>query len=99
MHQPDRPKASPPESASAKPDTTDRVEISLDGRARLADLADKGLKAYGTRPEDNQTRPQELSGGTDRISEIRQKIESGFYDRPEVRDQIAKNLTDDLGIG
>ncbi len=100
MRTPDRSKATSKETSPATQDTTDRVEISSDGRARLAELADRGLKTYGTKPEEVLTRPDDATGGdqNDRITEIRQKIESGFYDRPEIRDQIAKNLTDDLDI-
>jgi len=99
MRQSERPKAPPPETAPARPDTTDRVEISLDARTRLAELADRELKAHGARVGENPTSPGDLGGVKDRIAEIRQKIESGFYDRPEIRDRIVNNLTDDLEIG
>jgi len=99
MRQPDRPKANPPKTDPARQETTDRVEISLDARARLAELADRGLKTYGTNPEEHLARPEGHSdGNTGWISEIRQKIESGFYDRPEIRGKIADSLTDDLDL-
>ncbi|MCP4686178.1 MAG: hypothetical protein GY867_12135 [bacterium] len=99
MRQPDRPKANQPSSAPAGQEQTDRVEISLDARSRLAELADRGLKTYGRQPEERLTRPESSSGeDTDRISDIRRKIESGYYDRPEIRDQIVDNLTEDLDL-
>jgi anti-sigma28 factor (negative regulator of flagellin synthesis) len=97
MRQPDRPKVTSKETTPERQISTDRVEISNDARTKLAELADLGLKAYGTHPEERLARPDDPTGTEkDRISEIRQKIESGFYDRPEIRDQIANNLTDDL---
>jgi len=99
MLQPDQTRKTPKETAPAKQDVTDRVEISLEARARLAELADRELKERSVGSEDRLARPEEPTGGArDRISEIRQKIESGYYDRPEIRDQIIDRLTDDLGL-
>ena len=98
MPEPDRPKKTAQETSPARPEISDRVEISTDARARLAELADRELKAGGASTEAGPTRPNE--SGSDRqtrIDEIREKIESGFYDRPEVRNQIVDRLTDDLG--
>jgi hypothetical protein len=71
----------------------DQVEISDNARAQLAERADNELK--------NQTRKADLSanGGTieeDKLAMIRRKIESGFYDDPDVRRQIAERIVDDL---
>jgi anti-sigma28 factor (negative regulator of flagellin synthesis) len=99
MPEPDRPRNTPKETAPAAQEKTDRVEISLDARARLAELADRELKASQARPEEKQGRTDGIPEAPQtRIEQIRQKIESGFYDRPEIRDQIVRKLTDDLDI-
>ncbi len=33
----------------------------------------------------------------DRLREVLERLKSNFYDRPEVRDQIARRLAQDLG--
>lgn len=99
MPEPDRPKKTAQETSPARQEISDRVEISTDARARLAELADRELKAGGARTEAGPTRSnQNTNDRQTRIDEIREKIESGFYDRPEVRDRIVDRLTDDLGF-
>jgi len=73
-------------------DKSDQVEISLDARKLLAELADQKLKENG-RQLDSLAESEEESG---RIKAIRDKIESGYYDQPEVRDRIVDRLLDDL---
>lgn len=100
MRQPDRAKPAREETPPEKnPGVADRVEISLDARARLAELADGKLKTQGFEAGEapSQTnRPYDGAG--DKIAEIRAKIEAGFYDQPEIRDRIISNLTDELDL-
>lgn len=97
MPEPDQPKKTADKTSPAKQELSDRVEISLDARARLAELADRELRAGGARTETGPTPPEASSNERQtRIDEIRAKIESGFYDRPEVRDRLIDRLTDDL---
>jgi hypothetical protein len=63
-------------------------------RQRVAEMADRELaneKAGGNAQ----------SAGTalhaERIDDIRRKIESGYYDRPDVKKMIAERLSGDLG--
>ena len=85
-----------------KPPAKDKVEISLEARKRLAELADRALAAetdtakIGT-GKINEERPvtTEPTKATS-LDEVRRRIESGFYDRPEVKDRIAKNLSDEF---
>ncbi len=83
------PQASEPDDARKG----DRVEISREARARLAELADLELKKEASPPtpvdDENLT-------GSDRIEAIRKRIESGFYERNDVRGRIADKLIDDL---
>jgi len=87
-----------PHQETAPPEPTrkivDKLDISLDARVRLAELADQELmrqRSGGAQPVD-----REVSRGQDRIEMIRRRIESGFYDQPEVRADIADKLIDDI---
>jgi hypothetical protein len=93
----------------------DTVEISQEARKKLAELADQALKresggkvVAGKRPgnddivdkavtEEENDGEKNLSPG--RQAEIRKRISTGFYDRPEIRDQIIDKLADDIDIG
>ncbi len=79
---------------------TDKVEISDNARARLAELADAKLNEHHIDREiGNADVNEPATGGTpSRLDEIREKIESGFYDRPEVKNEVARRLADDLDI-
>ncbi|MCD6248801.1 MAG: hypothetical protein J7J98_00540 [candidate division Zixibacteria bacterium] len=70
----------------------DRIDISLDARARLSELADQELKKERSVP--TLVDPSQLKGAA-RIDAIRRRVETGFYDKPEVRARIADNLIDD----
>jgi len=61
------------------------VEISEDARARLAEMADARLEA-------------EQQARREKLTMIRERMETGFYDRPEVKEKIADRLIDDLDI-
>lgn len=70
----------------------DRIDISLDARARLAELADQELEKERSAPT-----PIDASRlkGAARLDAIRRRVETGFYDQPGVRARIADNLIDD----
>lgn len=81
----------------------DRVEISLEARQRLSELADKvrnsgldtlnaGVEGPGGQKRTDDDIPQKAGS----LDEIRKRIESGYYDRSDVRDQIADKMSDDL---
>ena len=88
----------PPASSQETPG--DRLDISDDGRARLADMADKARKEQGEDALPNkigateQEHALELKDG--RLEQIRLKILSGYYDSAAVRDSIADRLTEEL---
>lgn len=58
----------------------DSVEISPDGRQRLAELADAALLS------DKQTK----------LELVRARIAQNYYDRSDVKEQVAGRLIDDL---
>lgn len=84
--------------------TKDTFEISEDARKKLAELADAALLAAGTdeirvgdeKPVEGGELAErtELSGEV--IDEIRRRIESGFYDSPEIKGRIVDRIIDDL---
>ena len=98
-------KKSPENKPTEKPadlKAGDRVEISLEARRRLSDLAEKA-KASEMDAQNNVNRPNGLERVNDdnpekasTLEEIRKRIESGYYNRPDVMDQIAEKLSDDL---
>ena len=89
----------------------DTVEISREARKKLAELADQALRnrsgaeaAAGERAEtaDKTVTEKEKTERIltpERLAEIRKRIGTGFYDRPEVRDKIIDKLADDIDIG
>jgi anti-sigma28 factor (negative regulator of flagellin synthesis) len=74
-----------PAPEKERPELADKVEISDDARARLAEMADARLEA-------------EQQARREKLAMIRERMETGFYDRPEVKEQIADRLIDDLDI-
>ena len=71
------------DKAPAKPD---RVDLS-DAARKLADLA---LDTAGATPESG-TIPKE------RLAEIAQRLQNGFYNNDAVREEIAQRILPDLG--
>ena len=92
--QADGPEKTTPKGAVPEPnrEIVDRMEISLEARTRLAELADQELKKERSAP--TPIDPVRLQGAA-RLEAIRRRIEAGFYDQPEVRARIADNLIDD----
>jgi len=81
------------QKAQAQP-IKDRAEISIEGRARLAELADsERLK--------EQQGPEPVTTGNltneERLEIIRKRVASGYYNDPKVTTRIADQLIDDLG--
>lgn len=89
----------------------DVIEISYNGRLKLAELADAALKSeppvsntrgiteYSSTRRPDQAKTEDLSDDRDvRIRRIRERIDSGFYDRSDVKRTIADRLIDDMDI-
>lgn len=72
---------------SGKPSRSegDSVDISLESRRKLAELAD-------SKREDNDS----LVKSRDRIDAIRQRVEAGYYRQADIQRSIADRLIDDL---
>ncbi|RKX26482.1 MAG: hypothetical protein DRP45_03435 [Candidatus Zixiibacteriota bacterium] len=83
------PKKTKQEPEMLQEQIADKVQISRDARKKLADLADQRLRTEQSELENGKaTEPN-------RIEKIRRRIETGFYNRPEIRDKIADKLIDD----
>lgn len=67
------------DSSAATP--SDEVDIS--GDARLAQTLDRVSKAIQETPEVRE----------ERVAEVRQKLDSGQYDSPEVLEDVAERIT------
>ena len=100
----ERPQKAQPKPAEAV--SADRVEISDSARQKLAELADQTRADDARLSAANRTTnseggeraepvPSHLSR-QDRLAEIRRRVQSGFYDRDDVKRDIADNLSDDL---
>lgn len=80
----------------------DRAEISLEARQKLSELANSARasesEAQTSRVEglDGQQRMDDDLKKAGSLDQIRERIESGYYERPEVRDQIAGSMSDDI---
>ncbi|MEA1981114.1 MAG: hypothetical protein U9N54_09095 [candidate division Zixibacteria bacterium] len=66
----------------------DYLEISLEGRKKLSELADKKLNESQS---DNTT-----NDSSNKLDEIRLKIANGFYKTDEVKQKIADKLIKDI---
>jgi hypothetical protein len=92
----------------AKGEIIDRVEISEDARRMLAEMADRALLEEATAggveasavDNDGMSEAQAADKNQviDKLAEIRRRIESGYYDQPEIQDRIADRLSDELDL-
>ncbi len=95
--------------ATAQP--TDTVQISLEARLKLAELADRALKeTLKTAPQpgtvysrsdlkkaEADTRPGTIANcSKTTLEQVQHRIKTGFYNRPEVKGEIAKKLADEI---
>jgi hypothetical protein len=84
----------------------DRVEISENARAKLAELADQALTEQYEPHDGTRAGPQREAEDTrshssasarhSKLAEVRKRIRSGFYDQTDVKKEIADRLADDI---
>ena len=83
----------------------DSVRISESARAQLAAITADAYQQFGPQMNRDNIRPgnehldtprplDKAMSSTERIEILRERIEQGFYDRPEVKDEIARRLSD-----
>ncbi|MEZ4457515.1 MAG: hypothetical protein R2882_13355 [Gemmatimonadales bacterium] len=72
--------AAPQRAADGKNGRPDSVDVSTEARA----LA-----------EQSEARPAKSSLPVDRLKEVGERLASGFYDQPEVIDQVARRIAGD----
>lgn len=70
----------------------DSVEISTEGRQRLAELADKYLNELNAK----ENIVENNNDNVERIHTIRDRVKTGFYELPEIKEKIVNKLTDRL---
>ena len=92
--EPNRPEKPATEAASSEQPRgiVDQVDISLDARARLAQLADQELEKERSAP--TPIEPCRLTGAA-RIEAIRRRVETGYYEQADVQARIADRIIDD----
>ncbi len=103
-----RRKADDPDTPKPSPARTDTVDISEDARRKLAELADRALAEMGGVDSEfdghvDRNGTSAASGGkaeqiSERLDEIRRRIESGYYDRADIKGDIADRLSDEMGL-
>jgi hypothetical protein len=93
-----------------KPDSAfkDRVEISENARAKLAELADQALAEQYEPHDGTRAAPQRKAEDTrshssasehhSKLAEVRKRIRNGFYDQTDVQKEIADRLADDIDL-
>jgi anti-sigma28 factor (negative regulator of flagellin synthesis) len=90
---------------TAASSTQDSVRISDNARAQLAAVTADAYRQFGPRIDREDIRhnneyldaPRPLEktmSSTEKIEILRERIEQGFYNRPEVKDEIARRLSD-----
>jgi hypothetical protein len=80
------------------------VELSRDSRRRIGEAADLARsQEYSAhelrgkvRARSDDVETSERTGDSDRLETIRDRIESGYYERPDIKRQIAGRLADAL---
>lgn len=71
--------------------SSDRVEISEEAREAQSELGDNAALVERGRAE-----LQSSSLSEDRLAELRENVENGKYTEPEVTEQVAQGVADDL---
>ena len=79
----------------------DRVEISNEARIKLAALADRALHAASKTHRQSGSKAvqkslQQHDDKTAKLERVQGRIESGFYDRRDVKQKIAERLAAEL---
>jgi anti-sigma28 factor (negative regulator of flagellin synthesis) len=85
------------QAQKSKNQAEDSVELSSSARKLLADAANDARKTLlgKIEPTNGGTAADDLSGA-ERIARLKQRVQSGYYERPEVKRQIADTLADDI---
>ena len=78
------------------PPVEDKVDLSLEARRRLAEMADQALGVNETIGADRAKTETDSTTKAESLDEVRQRIKSGFYEQEAVKRKIADKLADDL---
>ena len=74
----------------------DNVEITEDARRRLSQMAAEARDELLRQDRGDAEKPARDLAGDKRIAELKRRIEEGYYERPEIKEQIADHLADDV---
>jgi len=86
-------------SQTSKKQRADTLELtSVSDREKLARLADEARDKYGITqtliPDDDNVIDQDIRPG--KIKLVQARIKSGFYDQPEIKEEIVRRLADEI---
>lgn len=85
-----------PES-DKRTDETDSGEISESARSISEQEASEGTHdTTSANNSESSCETSEMDERADKIEQAKQRIESGYYDRPDVRAEIARRIADDF---
>jgi hypothetical protein len=82
--------------AQPKKQAVDTIEVSENARKKLAEAADNARTTLLNGAEGSGAKSLNDLSGSERITRLRQRVESGYYERPEIKKQIAESLADDI---
>ena len=95
--------AATPHDASAQPEGGsataggDRLELSAEARARLAEEARRDAEVEQARRSLHALPEQALS--PEQVARFAERVEGGFYDQPSVTEAVARRLAGGRGDG
>ena len=78
---------------SVDPQKTHKAGLSPEAAQAGGRLGPEGEAKPGA---DTGGAPPEATISAERLREVLDRLKTGFYDRPEVRDQVARGVTRDL---
>jgi len=78
----------------------DQADISKEARAKVAELADQVLLSKNVKSNPSNTDNLNKKDGLnkEKLDIIREKIKTGFYDHPKIKNEIVNKLIDDLNL-
>lgn len=91
--QPSQKKMVDPAQPTAASEREDSLELSREARLRIQDAAEKARLDGSVDVHDST----EESEREKKLAQVRSRIETGYYTRPEVVEQIVDRLTDEIG--
>jgi hypothetical protein len=76
----------------------DKAEISLESRRRILSAAEEASTVRDDKVDSELAKDQRAQAQReDKLALVKSRIETGYYSRPEIIDEIADRLIDEMG--